>query len=234
MKTKKVKLFLVEGPSEETALALIFERLFSNDAVKFDVVHGDVTVNLNGKTVRNAVREQVIRHVRTQNYSWKDLAEIIHIVDIDGAFIPDDKVVKASEVSAINYGESCIEAPNPGCIVCRNHEKAAALKQLSSISEITYERRGVPYGVYFLSRNMEHALHGEVCNISNEQKERLARKFQREYKNNLNGFVTFMREEIGIDGDYSETWRYLQEGVNSLRRGSNLHLFLPYSEYDSK
>ena len=41
--TKKVMLFVVEGPSDETAFALLFDRVFSEHLVKFDVTHCDMT-----------------------------------------------------------------------------------------------------------------------------------------------------------------------------------------------
>ena len=39
--TRKGVLFIVEGPSDEAALGGIFTKIFSNAAVKFDVIHGD-------------------------------------------------------------------------------------------------------------------------------------------------------------------------------------------------
>lgn len=43
--TRKVVLFIVEGPSDEAALGGIFTKIFNNAAVKFDVIHGDVTTS---------------------------------------------------------------------------------------------------------------------------------------------------------------------------------------------
>lgn len=227
MAEKRVKLFVVEGLSEETAFAVLFKRLFSSDAVMFDVVHGDVTTCLGGKPARDAVREQVVRHVDRQVYNWGDIAEIVHLVDTDGAFVPEDLVVEGSEGGGLAYFEDRIETPDPSGIARRNRVKAAALDKLSSIDRITNRGRSVPYRVYYLSRNMEHALHGVVGSLTDRQKEELAHRFQRRYKDDLGGFVAFMRDEIGTGGDYRETWRHLHDGANSLRRGSNLHLALP-------
>jgi hypothetical protein len=109
MATKKVKLFIVEGPSEETAFALIFQRLFSNDSVWFDVVHGDITTNLNGKPARDALRDQVIEYVtKQQAYNWTDVVEIVHIVDIDGAFVPSCACRRVKELIAVNLFDKVI------------------------------------------------------------------------------------------------------------------------------
>ena len=37
--TKKVILFLVEGPTDEDALAVIFTKLVNNHDIEFDVLH---------------------------------------------------------------------------------------------------------------------------------------------------------------------------------------------------
>lgn len=42
-RAKSVVLFIVEGTTEETALGGILAKLFQNDRVKLDVVHGDIT-----------------------------------------------------------------------------------------------------------------------------------------------------------------------------------------------
>lgn len=233
---KKVMLFVVEGPSEETALALVFERLFAGSAVRFDVVHGDATTMTGIKNARDTIRDQVVGHVarqeRQQNYGWCDLARIVHIVDTDGAFIGDEKVIPSGggQVSgSVVYKLDCVIADNPDGIRLRNKKKADALRQLSSISEITYSRRKVPYRVYYLSRNLEHALHNVADNLTNREKERLAQQFRRDYKDNLGGFVSLLRDVIGVQGDYKATWSYIQEGDNSLKRAGNLHLVLPES-----
>ena len=42
MAKKKVMLFIVEGPTDETSLSTVLNRIFSSSTVKFQVVHGDV------------------------------------------------------------------------------------------------------------------------------------------------------------------------------------------------
>ena len=43
--TKKVILFLVEGPTDEDALAVIFTKLVNNHDIEFDVLHTDITAD---------------------------------------------------------------------------------------------------------------------------------------------------------------------------------------------
>jgi hypothetical protein len=43
MKTKKIILFIVEGISDQTSLALILSKLVKSENVKFQIVNGDIT-----------------------------------------------------------------------------------------------------------------------------------------------------------------------------------------------
>ena len=49
MESKKVVLFIVEGPSDQSALSVILSKVFDQDEVYVYVVHGDVTAE-NGAT----------------------------------------------------------------------------------------------------------------------------------------------------------------------------------------
>ena len=42
MAKKKVMLFIVEGPTDETSLSTVLNRIFSSATVKFQVIHGDI------------------------------------------------------------------------------------------------------------------------------------------------------------------------------------------------
>ena len=42
MARKKIMLFIVEGPTDETSLSTVLSRIFSSDTVHFQVVYGDV------------------------------------------------------------------------------------------------------------------------------------------------------------------------------------------------
>lgn len=229
-KSKKVVLFIVEGPSDETALGAIYERLLVSSAVKFDVVHGDLTVNTgyenSAKDVRDAVRKHVIDYLSSgdKGYRWNDIARIVQICDTDGVFIPETAITKSTS-NQLLYTETHIETDNVQGIKRRNEKKRNALRQLSGIEFLTYKNSKVPYSLYFLSRNLEHALHGRADECTDEEKDHLAHQFRRAYAGNLNKFNEFL-EEISVPGDYRGSWDYIQEDINSLSRGSNLHLIL--------
>lgn len=225
--TRKVVLFIVEGPSDEAALGGIFTKIFSNAAVKFDVIHGDVTTSCQDPAkIREHVRNEILKHLaRDRGYGWKDLERIVVICDTDGAFVPSN-CIEVSSDGRLHYEEGRILARDPAAIAERNAKKSEALKRLSSIKELTSKQRKVPIRTFFLSRNLEHALSSESGECSNDEKELLAHRFAQKYVNDIEGFKRFLAEEIGVIGDYSETWNYVAEGAHSLERCSNLHLVL--------
>ena len=226
----KVILFIVEGPSDESALGGLFRKIFADSSVKFDVIHGDIvtTCSAVGK-IRDHVRDEVVNHLsKDRGYTWKDLARIVMISDTDGAFVPDELVHKSGD-GKLHYGLEHIEAGNVESIRKRNHKKQECLNRLRDIGALTYKRVRVPFRTFYLSRNLEHALSNEPGECTNEDKELLAHRFARKYRDDIEGFKSFLREEIAVSGTYKETWLYLAEGSNSLSRCSNLHLVLPDS-----
>ena len=108
---KKVLLFVVEGPSEELAFGVLFDRLFADQRVMFDVVRGDITtraprarVQRGGEpNARNRLQNQIVEHIERQPYGWKDLLRIVHIVDTDGAFVDDSCVKEEPDAQGIRY-----------------------------------------------------------------------------------------------------------------------------------
>ena len=172
------------------------------------------------------MRERVLGQIERKDYRWNDLKRIVQIVDLDGAFVPDSLVEK-SDTERLRYTEDRIMASSADNIRERNRAKKNALRKLSHLGNLTFRRHSVPFSVYYLSRNMEHALHGRIDEVEVGEKERLARDFQRRFRNDLPGFVGFMNgSDVAVPGTYEETWKYVEEGCNSLKRGSNLHLVL--------
>lgn len=72
---------------------------------------------------------------------------------------------------------------------------------------------------------MEHVLHNDARNLSDEEKANYADEFADTYSQNPEGFIEFLSDfDFAVPGDYGETWRFIFAGTNSLHRHSNLHL----------
>ena len=100
MNEKKVILFIVEGPSDRAALGPIMEEYFNSEDIKFLIVHGDITIK-NYITKDNAIikvneqiKEKLKELKKKYNYSKTDYIKIIHLIDTDGVYISDDKVMQ--------------------------------------------------------------------------------------------------------------------------------------------
>ena len=158
----------------------------------------------------------------------KRIARIIHIVDLDGAYIPDTSIVPLSfEHRAYDHpfydGEKgIIEAANVPTIIDRNDRKRRNLEYLLSLSEIKIKTKRVPYELYFFSSNLDHFINHDA-NIEGGKK-RLADLFMRNYGLDNDAFVSFFFNDeraIGHMG-YEESWKYIKEGSNSVRRFTNI------------
>lgn len=241
---KKVVLFLVEGPSDETAIRgpvnLLIQNSFNSDSASF---HGDVTTaQIEYPTfyrikdnIRDTVKTFVEDYLRDTNpgYKAKDIHCIVHIMDTDGAFIDDSMVVLAEDGQALTYREDRIEAPNPRSIQKRNARKESAMLQLSRINELTINRVRVRYLPFFMSRNLEHVLYGLQGDLDDKTKGNLAHLFYLKCQKNPRYFLDCLREATcWAAGTHEESWSALGEGANSLHRGTNFGLL--FSESDER
>ena len=111
MSEKKVVVFIVEGPSDEAALGTIMKEYFSSNEARFIVAHGDITLKdyVSSANILKKINEQIEGVKSRYRYSQDDFIKVIHIVDMDGVYIPDRDIVEA-DVEEIQYYEDHIEA----------------------------------------------------------------------------------------------------------------------------
>ena len=222
MREKKVVAFIVEGPSDEAALGTIMKEYFSSNEVQFVVVHGDITLKdyVSEDDIVKKIHEQ-IEGVRIKyRYSRDDFIKIIHITDTDGVYIPGTDV-KEADVEETQYYVDHIDAKNVSTIVERNKRKRDILYKLRTRKKIN----GIPYRIYFNSCNLEHVLHGELKNYSDEEKQILSDDFAEQYDGKVDEFIKFISAPIvAVQGTYQKTWDYIERDKNSLNRHTNMHL----------
>lgn len=229
--TKKVILFIVEGQTDADSLNPILKKLFIDNNIRFHIVRGDITTK-NGISSQNAVvkvDECIKQEMEKYRFKVSDIIRIIHIIDTDGAFVPDTNVVY-DDTDSIKYTLNTIYTSNVEYIIRRNHIKKEVVSRLISTGSI----RKIPYEIYFMSRNLEHVLHNKMHILSDEEKEDLADSFAEKYKNDINGFKDFIQnEDFTVKGNFRETWAYIFADCNSLKRNSNLHLMLKENPRDN-
>lgn len=224
MARKKIILFIVEGISDQTCLGLALSRLLTSNNIQFEITEGDITTrdDANSATIIKLLGA-IIKKFLAGVFRPGDIQEVVHLVDTDGAFIPDT-AVRQNTASGIFYAADCIYTNNIASLRARNAKKQQILNKLCSMSTIL---KNIPYSVYFFSCNLDHALHNEN-NLSYEEKMSKAVCFESRYANDLPGFISFLQNPaFAVSGDYSASWAFIKIGTNSLKRYSNFHLYPP-------
>ena len=218
MKTRtKIFLLLVEGPSDETSLTKLMEVLCVNHNVRVQVQHGDITSNdrVNRQNIVKTVGSRIKDFIDRYHLKLSDIAAISLLIDTDGCFIPEESVRKREKFS---YTESEIFSPEPEKIKERNKRKSTNINLLVKEKFI----RNIPFNVLFMSRNLEHFIHGKVEDCSNEEKELLANNFERLVRRDPDAQVLRFKSELNVMGKTNkETWEFIARDQNSLHSHSN-------------
>lgn len=225
---KKIVFVIVEGPSDNDALELFFNRIFDKNAVYIHIVHGDLTT-MSG-SIKNRIADAVRAYAKSTHLAKADFKEIIHIVDMDGAYIPDSAVIEDASASNPLYTITEIRTCNPEKIKERNEQKR---KNIDVISGLPSAWGGVPYQAYYMSCNLDHVLHNKL-NCTDEEKEANAFAFARKYKDDIPGFIAFIADsDFSVIGEYLDTWKFIKEEKHSLERYTNLGILLRSVVQDS-
>lgn len=75
-----------------------------------------------------------------------------------------------------------------------------------------------------MSCNLDHVLY-DKRNSTDDEKERNAYSFAKRYKGDREGFVEFIcNSDFSVGGDFKESWKHIETGLNSLERYTNLCL----------
>lgn len=221
-RTKKVILFIVEGPTDEDTLSPVLKKIFQNDEIHFHVVYGDITAKeeITGTNALKTINTLIKTELERYGFHKTDILKVIHLIDTDGAFIPAGHVM-AGNIDRIKYEETQIISPNPQSIIARNLKKTSVVKRLYLVGKIS----SFPYEAYYFSRNMEHVLHNISGDLTDDEKINYADDFADEYANNSEAFIQLLsNSDFTVPGNYGESWEFIFSEVNSLGRNCNLHI----------
>jgi hypothetical protein len=233
MPAKKVVFIIVEGPSDEDALGVIFERFFEKNTVHVKVIHGDITTErqINSTNIVNHITSIVKQTLSQYKLHKSDLLKVIHLVDTDGAFVPNMAIVYDEHATKPFYSTTQIITDKPEAIIQRNQRKKANLTKLYSTRLIWQD---IPYSVYYLSCNLDHALYNAL-NLSDEEKEKKAVLFAKEYIDNIPSFIEYVRDPgFAVINGYIPSWAFIKQGLHSLERYTNIGLCFSDEESSEK
>ena len=232
---RKVILVLVEGNTDrrtlEDTITSLYESIDSEIEVFFPVIReeekdvgGDITTTKKvwPRNIESAIYDRFLYDFFDEmKLLPKDITEIIHIVDMDGAYIDDEFIAEGE--CRIRYTDGGIVTDNRARIIKRNEQKRENVDYLCSLEKITVRQKRVKYSVYYFSSNLDHFLHNDA-NLDRRMKNELAGLFQRRYEDDLQGFIKLFQEDSSAAGgmSYEESWDYIREGNNSIQRHTNI------------
>ena len=227
---RKIVLFLVEGKSEREAL-----HIDESIEVFFPIIREDTEERGGDITSRNWVSpnniEDKMYKLFLKNFFDeekifpKDINEIIQIVDMDGAYIPDNDIVLFDDPNSEEkpfYSQSSIICSNVDYMITRNLRKRENFDYLCSLNAIKVKQKTVPYSVYFFSSNIDHFLHNDA-NLSCKKKCSLAEQFAKGFIGKTEDFIKYISDS-SVGDTYEASWQYIKQGHNSLQRHTNLKL----------
>ena len=184
-------------------------------------MRGDITSKggVTPENISTKITEIIREYANASRFKRSDFREVIHVIDTDGAFIPDDKICEDYTLKKIQYCSTEIRAVNRDSIIARNHQKQKNVNALISCNSVW---KTIPYSVYYMSCNLDHVLHDRLNCTSNE-KEKNALRFARRYKDDLHGFIEYIsNSDFSVIDDYISSWNFIRKGTRSLERHTNL------------
>ena len=223
MARKKVVFVIVEGASDDTALGVILNRLYDKNKVHIEIMHGDITTDLNvdPNDIVSAICDIVKKYADSMHFSQCHFQQVIHLVDMDGSFIPESAIIENLAAEKPIYSLIDIQTANTKKMALRNKHKQTKLKRISRLKKIW---GSVPYQAYYMSCNLDHVLYGKM-NSSDEEKESDALAFARRYKDDIDGFLSFISDsDFSRTEGYVESWEFIKREFHSLERFTNLGL----------
>lgn len=225
MTRKKIVLVIVEGPTDDIALGVALNEFFDKDSVFVHVIHGDITtrIGVNPENIISKVVDEIKKFAKKGPFKPSDFKQVIHIVDTDGTYIPNSKIIEKAELEKPYYSLDGIFASNVQGIIDRNNRKEDNIYRLRTTGRVW---NTIPYRIYYMSCNLDHVLHNKM-NSSNEEKEDDAYEFAEKYKNNVDGFVKFICESpFSVTTSFKESWTFIEQDKHSLGRYTNLGICL--------
>lgn len=254
MSNKAFVCICVDGPSDIDALSLPFQDLF--DQIGQDEIevqfryadfqnrnHGDITsmTGVEPENIERYIYKYYFKNIdKRTDLGWKDVTTIIHIIDIDGAYVPKDDIKlftteeEAIANSLITAGTSKNTLYLADHIAVRSNlshrqdtlsRKRKNIEYLRGIKEISVGTRSVRYELYYFSCNLDHFLHGDA-NMTGAEKMRNAAEFSDKVTDADTLVAYFSENEFCPNVDYEQSWKLLRYNTASLQRGSNVHLLV--------
>src|SRR5699024_8982194 len=128
-------------------------------------------------------------YAKSNHFTSKDFQEIIHITDMDGAYVPDECITEDPSAKHPIYSTERITTCSVKAIIARNGQKRQNLDKLCTCNHLW----NIPYRVFYMSCNLDHVLYDKL-NTTDTEKEADAYAFALRYRNNIAAFRSFISD----------------------------------------
>ncbi len=222
MARKKILFVIVEGRSDEEALGVILNRIYDYNAVYIHIMHRDITAErgISPDNIVSALGNELRKYAKDNHFLKTDFSEIIHIVDMDGAYIPNQNVIQDDTAYKTIYSTADIRTNKKSKIEARNVQKSSNVDRLCKCTKIW----DIKYRVFYMSCNLDHVLYNKL-NSNDEEKEEDSYQFAKRYRDDIPAFLSFISEsDFSVCTSYDESWEYIKQQLHSLERYTNLGL----------
>lgn len=92
----------MEGINDKTSLALCLSKLIKNEEIRFEITDGDITTKFGTSSANIASKiGDIVKKHSGRIFKQSDYLEVVHLIDTDGAFIPDENIVEAKTDTVI-------------------------------------------------------------------------------------------------------------------------------------
>jgi len=172
--TQKTVLFIVEGVSDKAALEKIFGVIYKrNKNIVFKFTDGDISsdTTVTKNNVCDRIYKVVNDYINDKKLNKSDIYQVVQIFDMDGAYIPEIAISVGDENFFV-YSTTNISCKETSKVIERNEQKKMIMDYLLGVQDI----KGIPYEMYFMSCNLDHALYNEI-NLDKDLKQDYADAF---------------------------------------------------------
>ena len=212
----------------DPGLQVVFCRMKENKKDNTGRKNGDITSRA-GVTKGNIVDklyQWALRPNMPTGFTIRDAIRIVQIADLDGAYIPDERVSQSPVAcDKPTYHEDCIIAPDEGRLRQRNARKKENLNFLAGQDTVCYDGRDIDYSIYYFSCDLDHFVHGNA-NYSRAHKKQGINIFR-----GVEGLARFNQMVLNdsaalINRGYRASWEFARRENHSLEKGTNLGILI--------
>ena len=226
-----------KGSCEEVLLNNRLRGLFEQHNIRFHIQHGDILYDLSKpdepikSVIGNAVKEFMIK----SKFRPEDVFCVLHIIDMDGCFIPEDAIViDETQKELTIYHEDKISVPHDKQkqqIAARNAERGNNINTMKALDTILSGE--INYRMYYFSRNLEHVLFNEA-NPEKGAKYPEVEQFIEQLKMPIEEFLQESMPTVTGEDPYLESWELISQHTASLEQYSNVPLLFEFVQSQSE